>query len=200
MIRAFAMSDNTNSAAAIKRKRSIQMKDFRSADAVKRAMDGQTTVLGTVVGVAYGMTLKEGQLPDGTPKKSKLITGDFQAVNEATGESFEAGSIYLPEYFADEISTAVEKTEGGISFAVQVIMEKNERGYAADGTLIGVAYRYSVIPLLDREKHDPLSMLKAKLAAQGKLGKLPPPPGLALEAPAPTGEAAAGKGGKGKAA
>ena len=186
------MSDNTNSAVDAKKKRAISMKDFRSNDLMRAIQKDETSEgkIGQIVGVAYGVEIKKGTLPDGTPKDSKLIIGDFEAVNEATGQVFTAGGVYLPEFYADEIAVMTSKVEGGITFAVEIWMEKNPRGWNADGILVGIPYQYAIKNMLDREPHDPISMMKAKLAKAGRLGKLPPPAGLALPAPAPAPETA----------
>lgn len=190
------MSDNTES--AVKRKRTIQMKDFKDNDVIKGIINGTVTeqCIGRVVGVAYGSQDKMGTIlnNDGSPKVSKLIIGDFQGVAEKTGaDPIEAGSIYLPEYFAEEIAVQTTKNDGGISFAVEIWMEKNPRAFDENGYAGGVAYQYSVRNILERQKHDPLSQLKAQLAKTGKLGKLPVPAGLMIEAPkeAPPAEAPA---------
>lgn len=194
------MSDNTeNALTATKRQRTIQMKDFRDNAVIKALVNQEINeaCVGRVVGIAYGTVDKTGTLlnDDGSPKVSTLVMGDFQAIAEKPGaQPLEAGQIYLPGYFADEIKAATAKSDGGISFAVEVWMEKNPRAFTGEKGEYsgGVAYQYSVRNILEREKHDPLSQLKAKLAASGKLGKLPPPPGVALAAPsAPSEETAA---------
>lgn len=163
----------------IKSTRSIQMGHFRTKDAIAAAVKGEATKLGQIVGVAYGAKEKTTPNPDGTDSVSILITGDFEAVSYATGEAVAAGSIYLPRYYAEEMQAALDKTEGGIAFAVEVSMEPNPK--SKDGS--GVAYQYAVTNLLPREKNDPVAQLKAKLAGLGKL-RLPTTAPALIEAPA----------------
>lgn len=203
------MPDNSETAAPEtpaadannKRRRAIQMSSFRSKAAIAAAITGNSTVLATVVGMAYASNEKWSTPPGASaPALSYLITGDFQAAVQETGEVFEAGSIYLPNYFAQEIAGMLSKSSNPIGFAVEIGMEPNPKSKEGEG----VAYQYYVRSLIPREPTDPLYLLKQKMAAAGTLGKLPPPPGMAVPqlaspTPAPQGDAApqgetAGKG------
>lgn len=168
----------TNSSAAPVAKRAVTMAEFRNKEAIAAAMLGKTTSLGQIIGSVFSSRVTINKFKDGTESENIVLTGQFECVNSTTGEIFQSGAAYLPKYFAVQVAAqlqAGEVREGGVLFAVEVVMEPNPR--SKDGE--GVAYQYSVINLIPPEKNDPLEALKRRL---GKKLAIPSfAPGTMLE-------------------
>lgn len=189
-------------------KRSIQMKQFRDNDALKRCVaEQQAIALGQIIGHAFEVVMKKGQLPDGSLSESPFIVGDFEAVKYKTGEVMSASGAYLPRYFAETIQAALKKGAGashGIAFAIEIVVEptgKSQTGVAPDGVTtvpIGIPYAYGVKRLIERRPDNPIEQMKRALLAQGTL-RLPAPKqadpmALGTDLPEPEGGEVEGEG------
>lgn len=152
-------------------KRSIQMKHFRSKEAIEKCIRDQVSVaLGQVIGYAAACKQRENELPSGGKAVSYLTIGDFEAMNYATGETFTATGIYLPKYFAETVEASLAGNPTGIAFAIEILVEPTGRSVTEGGIL----YAYAVKRLLARRADSPLEAMKRELAAAGKL-RLPAP-------------------------
>ncbi len=116
-----------------------------------------------VIGRAVGV--KEGMSSFGD---WKALQGQFQATNLATGEVFEAATLFLPDVAMTPLLVALS-TEGsrGVEFAIDVSVK-----YVKNGKPGGVPYEYTWEPLLPPDASDPIARLSARLV---ELGKLPAP-------------------------
>jgi hypothetical protein len=157
-------------AQANKRRRAIQMRDFRTDEAQVRALAGKSTVLAQVAGFAHKVTEKVSTPPGATePSISYLLWGEFEAVRVDTGETFKGASIYLPSYFATEVAAMLSANRNEpVGFALEILMEPNPRKG-------GVNYQYAVSNMIPQQQSSRLTMLKQQLAAAGKLGRLSAP-------------------------
>lgn len=165
----------TAPAAPVTEKRAIRMAEFNSKEAQAAATLGNKTSLGQIVGIAYGSVEKTSTLADGTGKTSTLLQGQFEAVNFKTGEVVQSGAAYLPQYFADQIKARIEQTKGGVSFAIEIVLEPNPRENA------GIKFQYAISNLLPPAPNDPLQDLKRRAMSGGRLRMTVAP---ALPAPA----------------
>lgn len=167
-----AVVENTVAKNTAVEKRSIQMKQFRDRDSIKRCIDTQTSIaLGQVIGHAFDVVMKKGTLPDGSPSTSPFIVGDFEAVNYKTGEVMSASGAYLPKYFAETIQAALTKGAGathGIAFAIEVVVEPTGKEPPA------IQIAYGVKRLVARRPDSPIEQMKRTLQAAGTL-RLPAP-------------------------
>jgi hypothetical protein len=159
------MSENATPAAAapITEKRAIRMAEFNSKEAQAAATLGNKTSLGQIVGIAYSTMEKVSTLADGSGKSSTLLLGQFEAVNFKTGEVMQSGAAYLPQYFADQIKAQIDAAKGGVSFAIEIVLEPNPRENA------GIKFQYAVSNLLPPSPNDPLQELKRRAMGSGRL-------------------------------
>lgn len=141
-------------------------------EALIKAPD-QTIAIMRVIGRAVGV--KEGMSSYGD---WKALQGQFQAVNAATGEVFEAATLFLPDVAMTPLLVALSAPESrGVEFALALSVK-----YVKNGKPGGVPYEYTWEPLLPPDASDPIARITARLQ---ELGKLPAPDA------APAGDAAA---------
>lgn len=183
-----AASVETAETLEAKMKRSLQMKIFFTdvqkseialAKAKGEAPEKCEIAGGTIIGRIFEVKEKQSELPNGDLNTSLVAIGEFECVNYATGEVFEAPAAYLPGYYLEGAKAALERFSGdgtAIELAVEVLA-------VATGKAVPVAYE--VRNLIPREADSPMNKLKARLAATKKgLRGLPPPVApLALDAP-----------------
>lgn len=167
------MSDMTNAPTTVTEKRAIRMGEFNTKEAQAAALMGKTTPIGQVVGIAYSTQIKTNTFADGKVSTSLLLLGQFEAINFKTGEVMQSGAAYLPNYFAEQIKAQMDSTAGGVSFAVEIVIEPNPKADA------GITFQYAVSNLLPPAANDPLQELKRKAMAGGRLK-------LSMSAPAVT--------------
>lgn len=162
-------------AAIALEKRSIQMRMFKNRDAIIKCVKEQVIVpLGQIAGVIYDMVEKPGTLPDGTAKTSLLAMGDFQAINYATGEIFEAKAAYLPGYFAEALRSIFVRANARVAeIGIEICLEPT--GLDNMGMPKSIPFAYGVKNLIARRAADPLEQLKRRMVAGGML-RLPAPP------------------------
>lgn len=93
------------------------------------------------------------------------ILGTFRAVSYKTGEEFESGVCFLPNYVADLVAGKMIGEVAAVHFAfdITVIFDKES----------ATSYTYGATPLLQPEADDPLAKMQAAL----------PPTAKALPAP-----------------
>lgn len=162
-------------AAIALEKRSIQMRMFKSKEAVGKCVKEQIIVpLGQIAGVIYDVVEKPGMLPGGEPKTSLLAMGDFQAINYATGEVFEAKAAYLPGYFAEALRSIFVRANARVAeIGIEICIEPT--GLDNMGMPKSIPFAYGVKNLIARRAADPLEQLKRRMVAGGML-RLPAPP------------------------
>ena len=133
-------------------KRKITVKDVMGP--LVRPNDGdKPTDLFTVIGHATGIRSGEDKYHAG--QEFHALTGEFEAVNLATGEIFWAPQCFIPEPMHSLI--VAQLTSGkvkALKFSAMV-------GYKYAKTSVG--YEFIVKPLLKPEKSDALEELRASL-------------------------------------
>jgi hypothetical protein len=151
-------------------KRNIQMKMFMVKEVLGKLMagpPGKWYRTGQIVGYATQIVTKTGTLKDGTQKDSLLAIGEFEAVNDYTGEVMKSGFAYLPGYYL-EVLKAKLSVPGTllVGIAVDVGITATANG--------GVPYAYEVMNRQARSLDNPIEVMKRELQKSGAL-RLPPP-------------------------
>jgi hypothetical protein len=141
-------------------------------DAVSAVDEGERVDLLKVVGKTTAAT--SGQTPLGTFHQ---LIGDFFAINTATGETFKASKCILPNFIAETLTAALEKSPA-VEFAL-LIGAKNK-----PDSMTG--YEFTVQPLIETK---PSESVLSLLSAAGIDPDAPKPE--RLPAPAPAKKAAA---------
>lgn len=108
-----------------------------------------------VVGVASGK--KSGTSDYG---EWVSLTGNFAAINLATGEEFRSGVLFLPDVALDPILGQLSMGATAIEFGFTIsIIEDDE---SATG------YVYTATPLIEPDENDPLEALTTKFTPRDK--------------------------------
>lgn len=125
-----------------------------------------------VIGQVTGYTTGEG---DNGPWVK--FRGDFQGINLLTGEECRSRACHVPDLIGDDIVSALQQ-EGNtaVEFAVDITVSPYG---GAQG------YSYTVLPLVDVARDDPLDRLKALVDEKAPLNSLPGPENKAKD-PEPT--------------
>ena len=79
-------------------------------------------VLGQVAGEIFKVDEREGQLRDGTPTKSVIAIGEFEAANYKSGEVIESYTAYLPKYYLETCKLALEAGAKSVPFAIEIVL------------------------------------------------------------------------------
>jgi hypothetical protein len=149
--------------------------DLEKLIAASKTGDGSMKLM-QVIGNAIGKKSGQSSYGDWT-----ALMGQFQATNLETGEVSEAAQLFLPEVALTPLLVAMAAPEArGVEFALVLSAR-----YVKQAKPGGVPYEYTWEPLLPPDANDPITRIKARLAA------LPAP--AAASAPA-----ADDKGGKAK--
>ena len=148
-------------------KRSIQMKMFASKEDHREVgFKNAPKVLGQLVGQIFDVKEKTGTLPNGETKMSLLAIGEFEGMNYATGEVFQSTSAYLPGYYLETVQSMLEKgNANAILFAIEIVLTPTGKN---------IPTAYEVRNLVRRRPDNPINLLKAEMAAAGRL-RLPKP-------------------------
>lgn len=129
---------------------------------------GSQVILGRVVGFVTGTNDKENTLPDGTPSKSIVLVGQFEAEDYRTGEVSSASNVYLPMSIAEQIKSMFVTDE-----SLKVVEIDCDIGLEATGKTIP----YTWVVINHREGMDLTPLKKLRLSRKR------PANALALEAP-----------------
>lgn len=135
---------------------------------------------GEIIGVVYGTTRKEARQTSaggelGSVMVSYQLMGEFEAVKYASGEISEAGSCYLPNYFAEVIHAMFTRPNNplnSMAFHVEVGMEVLPDDKVRGGIDVAWTVRHKQ-RLASAES--PLNMLKQQARSNGVATRLPPP-------------------------
>lgn len=130
--------------------------------------DGGRAQLYNVYGVATGL------IPGEHPTHGTYLgfSGNFGAINQATGEEFVSTKCFLPDPMPGLIEAAMAKSES-VEFALQVDVIRRDN--------LAVGYEYLVKPLIEAQEADPLAHLK-KIAVS-KVAQLEAPKAEVAEEP-----------------
>lgn len=132
--------------------------------------DGETLVVARIYGRAIGYDQKQSKLD---PTRFDVrFKGDFEGVNQLTGEVFAATGCYLPGAAEDNLKTTVDGLGDGeaAEFGVEIALKKSAKS--------PVGYVYGVAVPKQPEAADPLNAIRQAM------GGLPTPTkAKAIEAP-----------------
>lgn len=120
----------------------------------------------------YGRSngIQEGETTTGAGEDARIskwtaFIGQFEAVNQETGEIFASGKCFLPQYAADIVKGQFSDDTDSVEFGFMIMAE-------ADDTS-ATGYVYSVKPLIQADpKTDALAALRSKVGTQPALDKL----------------------------
>jgi hypothetical protein len=85
------------------------------------------------------------------------LTGQFRAINPATGETFDSATLFLPDVALDLIVAQLDGGAQAVDFAFDISAVADES--------VAVGYSYRASPLIEAEAESPLARLEAKLAS-----------------------------------
>lgn len=113
----------------------------------------------SVYGLASG--LQSGESSYGT---WECLTGNFEAVNLATGEAFQSPRCFLPHTAHGMIASQFKTGAEGVSvkFALEIGVKPAETS---------VGYEYTVTPLVKPSEDDAMAKLRGEVSGQLRLAK-----------------------------
>jgi len=141
---------------------------FRDMDYIKTHVIGakKAVVLGQIVGVVYQTVDKVSQMADGKTVSSTCLVGEFEAVNDLTGETITSNICYLPEYFAQVVKGQFRACgEKALPFLANIGAEPSDKA---------IPWAWTCTPIRRRDPESLINMLKRMAAEEGKLRLTPP--------------------------
>ncbi len=169
-------------AAVGKLSRNITTRFFASKGEIRQLDRSKPAVhwFGEIVGVVYASNEKKTQQTNAAGAMGDVLTsyqlvGEFEATKYSTGEVAEAGSCYLPNYFAEVIHATINNPNSPITnmaFAVEVGMEvlPDDKVRGAIDVAWTVRHKARV-----GQAESPLAAIKRAMIANGVPTRLPPP-------------------------
>jgi hypothetical protein len=120
-----------------------------------------TKTVGQVIGQIFDVQEREGQLRDGTPTKSLLAIGEFEAAVYSTGEIMESYTAYLPKYFLETCKAALDSQQvKAIPLAIEIVLTPT-------GKPIPTAYE--IRNLMRKRPDSVMNQIKAELQGMSRL-------------------------------
>lgn len=122
------------------------------------AAPNQTLKIMRVIGMATGT--KSGTTSYG---EYSALQGQFRAIHPTTGETFDAGTLFLPDIALVPIKAALAGGAQGVEFAIDVsaVYVAEKEGFKAGGS----PYEYTFENLLPMGGDDVLARMQSKLLA-----------------------------------
>ncbi len=120
----------------------------------------KSRVLYQVVGIASGR--KTGEHSEFGPWCA--LTGNFAAVNLASGEEFRSGVLFLPDVALDPIIGHMDTGATSIEFGYTISIMEDEKS--------ATGYVYTATPIMEPDENDPLEKLTNQFEVSDEVKKL----------------------------
>lgn len=106
-------------------------------------------VFGIAIGTRKGQSKPEGE--GGKSSEWTALLGNFEAHNLQSGEVFQSGQCFLPNYITDLVAGKLTEDTTSVRFAFEITAAFDEAS--------ATTYSYGGSPLLPTEQNDPLKEL-----------------------------------------
>lgn len=127
----------------------ITLKKIGAQPAADSIKDGQPVRCAQIYGFATAAETKQSAFD----QPYTVFSGNFEAVNLATGEIFKSGSLIIPPVIQNLIAPAVAAANGSeVAFSVEIGAK-----YSAKGS---THYEYTAVPLVESSSGDALADLR----------------------------------------